>query len=73
MKPRNEALYAECERIVDLKLQIDPYKLIAQRTNSSVQTVRALISRMQRERRKSTNVLIHVEPKDAKIAELPKL
>ena len=61
MKPRNEALRAECARIVELKMQIPAYKTIAEKNHASTQTVRALISAMLRERRKSTKVEIHVE------------
>lgn len=59
MKRRNEALYEEAARIVALKRQIPLYKHIAERHGVSVQTVRAVISAMIRD--KSTSVEIHVE------------
>lgn len=67
MKPRNDALHAEVERIVALKLQIPAYKNIAEKHHASVQTVRLLISERLRKLRKSTDVEIHVEQNSAKI------
>ncbi len=61
MKLRNEALYAEVDRIVALKLQIPAYKNVAEKHHASVQTVRLLISERLRKLRKSTSVEIHVE------------
>lgn len=65
MKPRNDSLRAEVERIVNLKLQIPPYKLIAEKHHASLQTVRALVSRLMQER-KSTKISIHVERCDGR-------
>ncbi len=51
MRHRNEALHAEVERIVDLKLQIDRCKIIAARYNTSPATVRTMICRALKERK----------------------
>jgi DNA-binding CsgD family transcriptional regulator len=60
MRPRNEVLHAEIDRIVDLKLQIPSCKTIADKHHTSPQTIRVLISRALRAR-KLTNVKLHVE------------
>lgn len=61
-KVRNEALHAELDRIVDLKLQMRGCKSIADDHGVAVGTVRQIISAKMKERRKRTNVMIHVEP-----------
>lgn len=60
MRPRNQVLHAEIDRIVDLKLQIPSCKTIADKHNTSPQTIRVLISRALKAR-KLTNVKLHVE------------
>lgn len=70
MKPRNKALHADIDRYVDLKMQMEKPKNIANRHHTSPETVRVLISR-EMKARKLMNVKIHVEQSDAKIAHRP--
>lgn len=51
MRHRNEALHAEVERMVDLKIQMISAKVIAARHKTTPATVRVLISRALKERK----------------------
>lgn len=59
MKPRNDQLHAEIDRIADAKLIVGHYKTVADKHHVSVEYVRQLVSAAVR--RKRTNVTIHVE------------
>lgn len=66
MRPRNEALHLEIDRIADLKLQTPSCKTVAAKWGKSPGTIRVMISRAVK-LRKLTNVTIHVEHNDAKM------
>lgn len=67
MKPRNEALHAEIEKIANLKLQLPNIKALAEEHHSTVGSIRTMVSARLKELRKLTNVKIHVEPTRGKI------
>lgn len=69
MKPRNEALHAEIDRIAALQLQIPHTKITAAKFRSTPQSVRVMLSQARKRLRKLTIVKIHVEQNDAKIAQ----
>jgi hypothetical protein len=52
MKRRNEVLHAEIERVIDLKLLIPSCKTIADQHNTSPATVRTLMSRAKKARKR---------------------